>query len=192
VSAAVDVWWADLAAVPAAPAGARRGLVRGVLARALGCDPAEIVLSRTAAGRPELERPRADLRFSVASSGTTALVAITTGRAVGVDVELAEHSAGLGRLGHLFLAPAEQERLAAHPQADRDLAALRLWTRKEALAKALGTGLRTDPAALAPDGDAAILATAPTVVAAIAVPGGFGDVRQRRWHWNPSPRLGKI
>jgi phosphopantetheinyl transferase len=194
----VDLWWADLDAAPAAgrdgdpPALrrrlARRAILREVLSRYLDCRPDEIVLSRTGAGRPELDWPRSDLRFSVASSGATALFAVTREGAIGVDVERARHSAGLNRTAHLFLTPDEGRMVAGVEPDRRDAALLRLWTLKEALAKAMGTGLSIEPAELElrPPWRRAVVATSGDVVAALARESAWGTCRQRRYAASPS------
>lgn len=82
-------------------------------------------------GRPSL--PGHPLAVSISHSGDRVLVALTTGAPVGVDVEQ------LSRVD-----PAE---LAGHVLADREHAPTRgdffcYWTRKEAVVKATGDGLR--------------------------------------------------
>jgi len=194
----VDLWWADLdAAAVGCGAGdppalrrrrARRAILREVLSRYLDCRPGEIVLRRTDSGRPELEWPRSDLRFSASSSGATALFAVTRGEAIGVDVERADHSAGLGGIAHLFLTPAERRMVAGVERDRREVALLRLWTLKEALGKAMGTGLAVDPTTLEvrPPWRRAMLATSGDVVAALAREGAWGTCRQRRYGATPS------
>jgi phosphopantetheinyl transferase len=183
MSAPVDLWWADLGAVPERQRRhARRALLRAVLARALGCDAADVVLRRTAAGRPELEWPRASVRFSVAASGPLGLVATTPGGAVGVDVELAERAAGLAGTAHVFLTAVERRRVAALAPAERDLAVLRQWTQREALGKAMGTGLLDLERLSGARGPwrSRLVPTASHVVAALATEGD-GPVRQHRF-----------
>jgi hypothetical protein len=63
--------------------------LRDILGRYLRVAPAGIAFVYGAHGKPGLERDRydTDLQFSIADSGGIALVAVTAGRAVGVDVE---------------------------------------------------------------------------------------------------------
>ncbi|HEU0303200.1 MAG TPA: 4'-phosphopantetheinyl transferase superfamily protein [Gaiellaceae bacterium] len=83
----------------------------------------------------------ADVRFSVSRSGTVGLLAVTRGRAVGVDVERIEPRRALGPIADQLFAADEAAELRALPEETRVARFYALWTRKEAYAKALGTGL---------------------------------------------------
>ncbi|QQE48552.1 4-phosphopantetheinyl transferase family protein [Micrococcus luteus] len=72
------------------------------------------------------------------------------GLGLGVDVERADAAAfededGLGGVG---FSTAERARVRELPTPERPAARARLWTRKEALVKAAGTGFTGDPAAV--------------------------------------------
>jgi 4'-phosphopantetheinyl transferase len=84
-------------------------------------------------------------QFSLSHSHQAAVVALAA-TTVGVDVQRVP-SARAVRLCLPDLHPAEQDELAAVPGRMRPAAFARLWTRKEAYLKGLGTGLRRDPAA---------------------------------------------
>ncbi|WP_225849652.1 4'-phosphopantetheinyl transferase superfamily protein [Streptomyces sp. HPF1205] len=84
-------------------------------------------------------------QFSLSHSHQVAVVAVARA-AVGVDVRRVP-SARTVRLCLPDLHPAERSELAAVPGRHRPVAFTRLWTRKEAYLKGLGTGLRRDPAA---------------------------------------------
>jgi 4'-phosphopantetheinyl transferase len=139
------------AAVWLLPATLERPL-ETVLARYLGAEPETVALVRTAAGKPEL--PGSPLRASLAHSGEVALVAVALGREVGVDVERPREGVERWSLAGHVLTPGEQERLQHLPAGRRGDAFLSLWTRKEAVLKAAGTGLATDPrrVEVGPDG----------------------------------------
>ena len=69
----------------------------------------------TAQGKPHLIRPASapDLRFSLSHSGDLALIAITFGREVGVDVEAERPIPDVLRLAERVAAPHEREALRA-------------------------------------------------------------------------------
>lgn len=86
------------------------------------------------------------LGISFAHSAPFAVCAVTERRRVGVDVERLDR---VHRLPDAY-APlfSEGERGLLDAATDRSLAFLRIWTRKEALGKALGTGLANSREAL--------------------------------------------
>ncbi|MET4137334.1 4'-phosphopantetheinyl transferase superfamily protein [Pseudarthrobacter sp. PvP090] len=93
--------------------------------------------------------------------------------AIGVDLE---HSAGVMFPGFddVALTPAERQLLAALAPDQATLWRTAAWARKEALLKARGTGLRTEPAsveAYAEHGDGTVLVDLDTV--ALGLPAGF-------------------
>jgi 4'-phosphopantetheinyl transferase len=94
-----------------------------------------------AAGAAVPGRPQ----FSLSHSHEVAVLAVASAT-VGVDVRRVP-PAWTVQLCLADLHPAEQAELAAVPGPRRPAAFARLWTRKEAYLKGLGTGLRRDPAA---------------------------------------------
>lgn len=82
--------------------------------------------------------------------------AVRSGWRIGVDIEELDSPAfaTAEELGAIGFSPAEADVVAGLAEADRPLARARLWSAKEALVKARGTGFRDDPArtALLPAG----------------------------------------
>lgn len=127
---------------------ARRCFLRAVLASYLGCSPEEIAYAQGEHGKPRLASPGGELSFSLSRSGEWILLGLSRGRELGVDVERGDGLADardLERVAERALTAAERARLARLPAAERARALLRAWTRKEALLKALGTGLAREP-----------------------------------------------
>ena len=126
-------------------------LAKTALAACTGRRPAEVSFDRTCRqcgqphGKPVIRGGGPG--HSVAHSGDLVAVAVA-GAPVGVDVEqLDDRAYQLGggdpeALGRLVLAGEERAALAAVPPADRSRAFLIAWTRKEAVTKAMGDGLR--------------------------------------------------
>lgn len=93
--------------------------------------------------RPHLQG--ADVDASISHSGDALLVAVVAGGMIGVDVELPPFSAfGSRTLVRRMCHPDELARLTGLPESLRRRALARLWTAKEALAKADGRGLALD------------------------------------------------
>jgi 4'-phosphopantetheinyl transferase len=209
-AAEVDLWRANLDAVGARQAGElaavlspeerrqagrfvfapdrrrftlARAILREVLGRYLGHDPAGIPLARTPHGKPCLAVPGARLRFNVSHSAELALLAVAGDREVGVDVERIQPALTEEILGwHLFGA-AERERARALSPAARDRAASAAWTRWEAYAKARGVGLAgLEPSAeIEPGWSVHEIEVGPGWAAALAVAGPPGRVRYCGW-----------
>jgi 4'-phosphopantetheinyl transferase len=96
-------------------------------------------------GKPRLCDAAEPIEFSVSHSGNQAVVAVTRGIPIGVDVEqilVRRESAGFI---NNVLSSSEQEALAHVPEPGRPSALARYWTRKEAILKATGDGLAVAP-----------------------------------------------
>ena len=82
-----------------------------------------------------------DLRFSLSHSGKRALLAITRGIDVGIDIERIRGDVDVRRLAERFFTPIEARQLPEHGDQARCDEFFRTWARKEALIKALGLGV---------------------------------------------------
>lgn len=121
---------------------ATRALLRMVLGSYLGSDPSKLTFVYSDKGKPVLGANHAlPVQFNVSHSGTRALLAISLGRDVGVDVERIRHNLDCDLLAERYFSPAEQKALAALPLSERSNGFFRCWTRKEAYIKAHGAGL---------------------------------------------------
>lgn len=119
---------------------ARRGLARVLLAGALGRGPEELRFRFGAEGKPELEEAEGS-SFSLSHSGPLALLALTRGGRVGVDVEALRPRKDLEGVARRTFSPSEVDVLLLRPHPLRLEAFYGIWTRKEALAKGLGMGI---------------------------------------------------
>ena len=82
----------------------------------------------------------ADLRFNLSHAGTRALLAVSIGRDVGVDIER-ERPIDVLAVARRYFARDEYRALVALPEDLRVRAFYRVWTRKESYIKARGDGL---------------------------------------------------
>jgi 4'-phosphopantetheinyl transferase len=116
-----------------------RGRLRQLLAARLGVQPEAVELAYGRNGKPRL--PNRDLHFSVSHSDDVALFAFSKAAEIGVDVEAIRPIREADAIAAQFFSPREKQAYAALARHDKPLGFLRCWTRKEALAKALGDGL---------------------------------------------------
>jgi 4'-phosphopantetheinyl transferase len=119
--------------------------LRHVLGLRTGRPPGSLRFEAGAFGKPRLrDAPRC--AFSLSHSGDQALVALAAGGEIGVDLEAQSRSLrDVDALARQCLSERERFHFDATPEAERELAFLRAWTRKEACLKALGTGLQVEP-----------------------------------------------
>jgi 4'-phosphopantetheinyl transferase len=125
---------------------AGRAALRNVLGERLGVVPSELTFTRDARGRPRLaegECPNqhAKLDFNISHAGSYALIALAEGRRVGVDIEKFHPNSDWDTLTTVVFSPSEAVHVASLPEDLRCNAFYDTWTAKEALLKALGTGL---------------------------------------------------
>ena len=86
----------------------------------------------------------ASVQFNVSDSGAHGLIAIAPAGRLGIDVEERSDKRDIDGLIETVFGPDERAVVAATTEAQRTETFYRLWTVKEALLKALGTGLYLD------------------------------------------------
>jgi len=118
---------------------------RSALGLCLGCEAAAVRVASTSSGQPQL--PGTPWATSLSHSGSWAAVAVGRTAALGVDIERSPPRRALNDLVSTLCAPREALAMHALPVTAREHALLRLWTRKEAVLKAFGTGLSGPPLA---------------------------------------------
>jgi 4'-phosphopantetheinyl transferase len=119
-----------------------RGVLRILLGKYLAHDPQQLCFACGPHGKPTLAGDAANgLRFNVSHSEGLALIAVSRGREVGVDLERVCPEMATEEIASRFFAPREVRALRALPPRLRPAAFFRCWTRKEAYLKATGAGL---------------------------------------------------
>ncbi|WP_246787687.1 4'-phosphopantetheinyl transferase superfamily protein [Bradyrhizobium sp. CCBAU 53421] len=120
-----------------------RGQLRQILACRLGISPSDVELEYGKLGKPRLSHrmPSRDLRFSVSRSGDMAVVALSTGQEVGVDIEAILPVPEADEIAALCFSASDYESYAALGPDERVEGFFRRWTRLEAISKGLGCGL---------------------------------------------------
>lgn len=172
---ALHIWWANLRefdlAVPAmwsvlstwerARAGRfrfprdkdnyiiRHGMLRMLLGAYAGQSPADLDIRIGAYGKPELRNAcgGSKIHFNLSHSADVSLYGFTGACPIGVDVESVRPVPQHERIAREYFSQAESERLMNLAEEARTEYFFDLWTRKEALVKAMGTGLGNAQAA---------------------------------------------
>ena len=163
---------------------AGRGVLRMLLARYVHRPAASLRFEYGAQGKPSLAISDAAgvPRFNLAHAGGLALIAISSAREVGVDVEELRAMPDAMPVAERHFSAAERRTLRSLPDDARDASFFRCWTRKEAYIKAIGEGmscpLDSFDVTLAPDEPARI----------VEIRGAAGEAG--RWtliHLSPAP-----
>jgi 4'-phosphopantetheinyl transferase len=121
---------------------AGRSFLRESLAAYVGLQPEELGFSVGTQGKPCLmdESGGGGLRFNLAHSGDLAVLAVTTGHEVGIDLERIRDDLPFREMAQRFFSTREQADLFSLPVESQLTAFYRCWTRKEAYLKGCGTG----------------------------------------------------
>jgi len=122
-----------------------RASARRILGHHLGLPPNRVAWMTTDAGKPFVDYPKLD--FNLSHSGGLAALLISTFGPVGVDVEPLQRGHDLLECAASFCHPNEIRNLAQDDDM-RAMELIRLWTAKEALLKANGSGLGFPPTEL--------------------------------------------
>jgi len=120
-----------------------RAVLRTILAEYLDTEACSLRFLINEYGKPSLapEHNPAGISFSVSHSGDCSLLAFGGSVEVGVDVEDLRKGRDVMGLGKAVLAPSEYREFLGLPGGERRLFLFQRWTRREAVAKALGRGL---------------------------------------------------
>jgi len=116
---------------------AARAVLRTLLGRVTGTDPAAVEFEYGESGKPSVAGAP---HFNASDSGDTVVVAMASAD-IGVDVERLRPVSNRDRLARRICTAFELDRLAAIPDHELDSTLLQLWTVKEAALKAVGLGL---------------------------------------------------
>jgi 4'-phosphopantetheinyl transferase len=118
--------------------------LRILLGREAGCAPGAVPIVSLPGRKPRLRD--SGLCFNLSHSEGLAAIVMGQGREVGIDVEVRRRALGdVCALAERACHPCEGEALATLESGRREEAFLRLWTVREALLKAIGTGLAAPP-----------------------------------------------
>lgn len=141
-----------------------------------------------------------NIQFNLSHSHEVALIGVTRGREIGVDVERVKENFAFGEVAGRFFTAREVAVLQALPSELQRKTFYRCWTSKEAFLKAKGTGLSGEldevEISFTPEDDVCIGATVPNwTLVGLDAPDGYeaalvvaGAECQLRWfQWRPPP-----
>ncbi|CAN1549569.1 Sfp Phosphopantetheinyl transferase [Rhabdaerophilaceae bacterium] len=121
-----------------------RGALREAVGRILNRLPKSLDIRRDKHGKPRLVDAHG-IHANVSHSGSLVAVALGTQAQLGVDVEMHRQDCAERSSARYFMSRNEQAAMVSLPEKQRIEYFFRQWCSKEALVKALGTGLLLDP-----------------------------------------------
>ncbi len=117
-----------------------RSSLRHLLARELRIEAAAVGFRYEQWGKPQLQKPDADLQFNVSHSGDWGAIVLAR-VAIGVDLELLNDRFEYRGIASQILTSPERLAWEKVETTARAIETLRLWVCKEALLKAMGLGI---------------------------------------------------
>jgi 4'-phosphopantetheinyl transferase len=115
-------------------------MLRMVLSAYTGHAPQKVRFSVARNGKPCLV-DGGDIYFNMSHSSDIFVIAVASGREVGVDIETLNRTDDMEQIAGRIMTPAEYRFFAACDDQDRTAYFYRCWVRKEAVVKAWGTGI---------------------------------------------------
>lgn len=112
-----------------------RGLLRSILAKYLGITPKQILFTYNSFGKPATP----SLYFNLSHSSHQLLIALSSEKEMGVDIERIRHIPENVHENSPFFSAEEQKHILSAK--NNQNAFFTCWTRKEALIKAIGEGM---------------------------------------------------
>ncbi len=116
-----------------------RTTLRKILSYYFGNDVALLDLHYGPAGKPYLNH-KSGLNFNLSYSQNMAMIALSTHREVGIDIEAIELVNNPDSIAELVCSPSEIAHLTSSTISEKQMIFTKVWVRKEAYIKALGTG----------------------------------------------------
>lgn len=118
-----------------------RSTLRHILSTYQDISPQDLVFHYSKYGKPYLLNNVNNIHFNLSHSSNMAILAITKGAFIGVDIEHVKPLENLEDLVKRFFSETEQKIFFLLPKHMRLTSFYEIWTRKEAYIKAIGKGL---------------------------------------------------
>lgn len=121
------------------------GGLRAILGSYLGVPPNKVKMCRSIEGKPFLAGEgdsRSPITFNLSHAHGRALIAVSNGQEVGVDLERVRSNLEFMRLSKRYFAPSEHSLILQTSPENRAAQFFRFWVSKEAVVKAQGVGLQ--------------------------------------------------
>lgn len=120
------------------------GSLRVLLGRYMNVEPGAVLFQLGPVGKPVLceKTQGSDVSFNLSHAHGRALIAVSKGQEVGVDLERIRSDVEVAKLSERYFAPSEHATIMQSAQEQRAARFFRYWVAKEAVLKAQGVGLQ--------------------------------------------------
>lgn len=124
-----------------------RASLRMVICRLLHCRNRQLGFDILEHGKPfaTIDKKPAPIAFNVSHSGVHGLIAIAQGGQIGIDVEERKPRIDIDGIAGLVFGPGERSDMSRVNEDEKLALFYRIWTIKEAIIKAIGSGFSLDP-----------------------------------------------
>jgi phosphopantetheinyl transferase len=116
------------------------GILRWMLGRHFGIPPGEVKINYNSYGKPSVSGYPREMFFNLSHSSGVSVLAFDPEHAIGADVEGIDESFGFEPIVHHFFSLDEGQYIFGTEEISRQRF-YEIWTRKEALMKAVGVGI---------------------------------------------------
>lgn len=122
----------------------RHNLLRIILGGYLNCHPSKIKFNSNHYQKPHIDHPKSNIQFNISSSSNRFVAVFCQHHIVGVDIELIRQIEDIKQLSSDYFTIQESAWVNSHPESMLESAFFQLWSKKEALFKAIGKGLNIE------------------------------------------------
>jgi 4'-phosphopantetheinyl transferase len=122
----------------------RHNMLRIILGDYLNCDPSKIKFNSNHYQKPHIAHPNTLIQFNISASSNRFVAAFCLQHTIGVDIELIRPIDEIPQLINDYFTSDESDWVNAQPVDKMFSAFFQIWSRKEALVKAMGKGLNIE------------------------------------------------
>jgi len=122
----------------------RHNLLRIILGDYLNCDPGKIKFNSNHYQKPHIAHPNTTIQFNISSSSNRFVAAFCQQHTIGVDIELIRQIEDIPQLVNDYFTKEECDWINSQPDDLMKPAFFQIWSKKEALVKAIGKGLNIE------------------------------------------------
>jgi 4'-phosphopantetheinyl transferase len=123
---------------------ARHGILRTLLGNYIKCEPDQIQFTTNTYGKPYLKHMDHNKQyyFNISYSNNMGVFAFTADQEVGIDIEFVKNIPEMNSIVDNYLSSKEKNKFKKLSKIQRENLFYEYWTRKEALVKGIGMGLK--------------------------------------------------